>query len=303
VCWNRRLGSEESSIQLPDFVPRHHVGPPSGVPQRHRPTRSTGRREKLKFGRLRQRPRGWYLDVMQTDAAVGVLLKSDRDHCSVAEDTTVTHILRGVGYSVLYFWMKPSYTARITESGVSGEDKLVAQTMSAVSVAFAQRLHVLFLRRAEERRQQDQWKGSLVFGAQHHPMEFRRHWHLSMSSQMCRLQRRGETAGSGGVPLGLATGLSRFGPRMPSMSSDTILRSRRLSTTTCTVIECRGWRSTISGMKLVKPFYQPTKASEGPIDRLQQTEAGVEEAAEPRLKSRVANVAGVSRAAGRRGGV
>jgi hypothetical protein len=36
--------------------------------------------------------------------------------------------------------MKPSYTARITGSGVSGEAKLVAQTMLATSVAFVEAL-------------------------------------------------------------------------------------------------------------------------------------------------------------------
>jgi hypothetical protein len=41
TCWNRRLGSKESNIQLPDFVPRHRVGPPSGVPPRKRTTHST----------------------------------------------------------------------------------------------------------------------------------------------------------------------------------------------------------------------------------------------------------------------
>jgi hypothetical protein len=36
--------------------------------------------------------------------------------------------------------MKPSYAARITGSGVSGEAKLVAQTMLATSVAFVEAL-------------------------------------------------------------------------------------------------------------------------------------------------------------------
>jgi hypothetical protein len=80
---NRRLVSEESSIQLSDFVPRHRVSPPSGVPQRHRPTLSTVRREKLNFGRLRQRPRGLHRDVIQADAAIGVRRKSHRDAVSL----------------------------------------------------------------------------------------------------------------------------------------------------------------------------------------------------------------------------
>jgi hypothetical protein len=37
--------------------------------------------------------------------------------------------------------MKPSYAVRITESGVSGEAKLVARTMLATSVAFVEALN------------------------------------------------------------------------------------------------------------------------------------------------------------------
>jgi hypothetical protein len=41
TCWKRRLGSKESNIQLPDFFPRHRVGPKIGVPPRKRTTHST----------------------------------------------------------------------------------------------------------------------------------------------------------------------------------------------------------------------------------------------------------------------
>jgi hypothetical protein len=52
-----RLGSNKSSLQRPGFVPGHRVGTPSGVAPQLRPTHSTGRRAKRKFGRLWQRPR------------------------------------------------------------------------------------------------------------------------------------------------------------------------------------------------------------------------------------------------------
>jgi hypothetical protein len=64
---------------------------------------------------------------------------------------------------------KPSYAARITGLGVSGEAKLVLQTMLAVSVAIVDTLSALLPTfygdlTQNERRKQDPWNRNFVFG-------------------------------------------------------------------------------------------------------------------------------------------
>ena len=161
TCWNRRLGSKESNSQLPDFVPRHRVGPPSGVPARNRTTHSTVEGKKRNFGRLRQRSRGLYRYIIQADAAVVVCRRSTKTIAVSLKTLPDSHPSRRETLSPLLLAsararekirsMKPFYVSRITGSGVSGEAVNPWRRRSsrrASPCRGAQRLPVQLLRKA-----------------------------------------------------------------------------------------------------------------------------------------------------------
>jgi hypothetical protein len=202
ACWNRRLGSKESSIQLPDFIPRSHVGPPSSVPPRHRPTHSTARRE-----RRNSRPRCLYRDVIEATVPVG--------------DTTWIPILRGVRHSVLHFWhplgharedSKKEAVLRGQDHGVRsiGRDQACgpddARDERRVREC-VQRLPLHFLRRVDEQRNNTSGTEAWSMTSSGGRLKI---LPSTMCLQLRRLQEGGETASGDEVMLGVATGPSSY---------------------------------------------------------------------------------------------
>lgn len=157
--------------------------------------------------------------------------------------------------------MKSSYVASITVSGVSGEVKLVAQALLATSVALVD-AGCPFLSSFYSKLPKDESKTS---GTET--------WSL-----VCSIAWRVFK------DIALRPGLTRFvdfkngvkqqvvteylwaslqahcvWPSTPCTISDTTLRSHRLSTALCIIIECRGQCTVSSRRKSAKPFVKPQK--------------------------------------------
>jgi hypothetical protein len=151
--------------------------------------------------------------------------------------------------------MKPSYAAKMPGSGVSGETKLVAQTILATSVAFVDTLSA-FLSTFYGELTNDKNKTSGTEARSLICSIVRRMFEdIALPRCLARF-----VAFKGWVRHQVATEylwaslqVHHVMAKYTKYEVDTILRSRRLQTTTCTVIECCGRRSTISRRKSVKP--------------------------------------------------